>query len=403
MKKALVLVLSFLFMSGAFASKARLLALGDDKDGSFFIDDFRNMFLNAAYVNNHKDQVFLEWGGTGSSNLDLDNNQKAMGGFLMSSGSLVYGLYVGNESDTDSLLRQTANPAAVNTVNFIPTVDNITDFFIGGEASGIKWGANVLYSKNENEANKQEDDRYAVRLGVIKGDLEAFANISLGNEAKDSDGGTSSTEAKFDGSSGYHVGGAYRIGDFTPYVSFKDGSWDNINNDIKTEGTFTEIKVGVGHTKEITSTMIVFSRLNYFSEDVELKYASLPSSAKITRIPLTFGIEASATSWLTLRGSVSANLHGKRKTQNLTTPGNATTIALLRARYNGSQVGAKDETIQNSTVVSAGATLNFGKLSVDGMIGNAGPDGDASGATGNNVGTLSLDRLMTRVAMTYSF
>ena len=402
MKKALVLFLSFLFMSGAFASKARLISLGDDKDGSFFIDDFRNIFLNAAYVNNHKNQVFLESGSTGNTfNLDSDdNNQKAMGGFLMSSGNLVYGLYLGNESDTDILLRTTA----WNTGGTLNPVDNVTDFFIGGEAGDIKWGANVLYSKNEDTSKKQEDERYALRLGMMMGEIEAFANISLGNEATDSNAGTTAnTELKFDGKMGYHVGGSYRIGDFTPYVSYKDGTWDNKDGTTTTEGSFTEIKVGVGHTKNISSTSRIFTRINYFSEEVELKYAAGAAKAELKRVPLTLGFESDATSWLTLRGSISTNLMGDRKTENLANVVNATSKILVTSRYNGAvnDTVNRDETLQNTTVVSTGATLKFGKLSIDGLLGTTGSAGTST--TSSKVGALALDRLMTRVAMTYSF
>ena len=404
MNKALLIVLSLLVTGSAFASKARLNALGDDKDGSFFIDDFRNMFLNAAYIHNHKDNVFLEFGdnGTSTANIDSDADQKAMGGFLKSSGNFVYGLYLGNESDTDNLLRATAWISGAGAADLNP-VDNVTDFFFGGETGDIKWGANILYSKSEDESAKREDERYALRLGMMMGDIEAFANISLGNEAKDSDAGTGSTELKFDGKTGYHIGGAYRLGDFTPYVSFKDGSWDNKNGTTSTEGTFTEIKVGVGHIQEVNATSRIFTRLNYFSESVELKYASSPAKAELKTVPLTIGFESDATNWLTLRGSVSTNLMGTRKTTNLTTNQTSpSTIGLLRARYNGGAAvsGNKDETIQDATNISAGATLKLGKLSIDGLIGTTG----IAGTSGNSeVGTLALDRLMTRVAMTYSF
>ncbi len=405
MKTFLITLAMLSFTGSAFASKARLLALGDDKDGSFFIDDFRNIFLNSAYIHNHKDMVFLELGdnGTSNANIDADADQKAMGGFIKSAGNFVYGLYLGNESDTDNLLRATAWTSTGASADLNP-VDNVTDFFFGGEAGDIKWGANLLYSKSEDEAAKREDERYAVRLGMLMGDVEAFANISVGNEA--SNNLTSGSEVKFDGSSGYHVGGSYKVGDFTPYVSYKDGTWDNINGTTKTEGSFTEIKVGVGHVKEVSSSSRIYTRVNYFSEEVELKYAANAATAKLTNIPLVIGFESNATSWLTLRGSVSTNLMGKRETKNLSAANlpNLTTRSLITTRYNGTanDLTDRDETIQNATVVSAGATLNFGKLSVDGLIGTSGAGGDASVAN-SKVGVLALDRLMTRVAMTYSF
>ena len=419
MKKTLVLILSFLLTGSAFASKARLQALGDDKDGSFFIDDFRNIFLNSAHVNNHKDMVFIELGGNGTgagttqANIDGDGNQKAMGGFLKSAGNFVYGLYLGNESDTDQLLRISSwsDGSILSTTDVthdrVAAVDNVTDFFFGGESAGIKWGVNLVYSSNEDESLKRKDNRSAVRLGMIKDNMQAFANISTGNEAEDTDAtdiASGGTGLKFDGSMGYHVGGSYQFGDWTPYVSYKTGDWDNIDGTIKTEGSFTEIKVGAGHKRQISKSATLFTRVNYFSEEVELKYASNPTSAKLTSIPLTLGYEVQAKEWLTLRGSVSTNLMGKRKTKNIGSLNTVTGRGLFATRYNGSAAvqGDRDETISNSTIVSAGATLQFGRLSVDGMIGNSGVAGTVTDA-GDKKGVLALDRLMSRVAMTYSF
>lgn len=419
MKKIILIATALTLATPAFASKARLEALGDDKDGSFFIDDFRNIFLNSAHINNHKDQVFIELGGNGTgagtsqSNLDASGNQKAMGGFLKSTGNFVYGLYLGNESDTDQLLRVSAwsdgtiSSATDVTHDRIAPVDNVTDFFFGGETSGYKWGVNLVYSDNEDESLKRKDSRSAVRLGLIKDNLQAFANVSLANEAEDTDAtdiASGGTGLKFDGSMGFHVGGSYQIGDWTPYISYKTGEWDNVDGTITTEGSFTEIKVGAGHRYSVSKSATLYSRINYFSEEVELKYASNPTSAKLTTIPLTLGYEVQAKEWLTLRGSISHNLMGNRETKNIGSLNTVTGRGLFAGRYNGDQTvqGDRDETITNSTMVNAGATLNFGKISIDGLIGTSGADGIADD-NGDKKGVLALDRLMTRVAMIYRF
>ena len=65
MKKHITLALGLVVLSGsAFASKARLEALGQNADGSQFLSDSRNVFLNAAHLNYHKDFVTFEWGDT---------------------------------------------------------------------------------------------------------------------------------------------------------------------------------------------------------------------------------------------------------------------------------------------------------------------------------------------------
>ena len=69
MKKLLSIALLMALISPqAFATKARLIALGMDEldnEGSYYIEDSRNIFLNAANVNDYADTVIFEWGEDG--------------------------------------------------------------------------------------------------------------------------------------------------------------------------------------------------------------------------------------------------------------------------------------------------------------------------------------------------
>jgi hypothetical protein len=101
---------------------------------------------------------------------------------------------------------------------------------------------------------------------------------------------------------------------------------------------------------------------------------------KGTSIPVVAGVEVEATSWLTLRGSVSQTVWGKQEDADDSAP------------------------FRNTTKVNVGASLKFGELSVDGVIGNN--DGTMTGATADSSqgkGSLRTDLLMTRVGMTYRF
>ena len=108
MKKQIALAGCLVFMSGtAFASKARLQALGEDVNGSQFISDNRNVFLNAATLNYQKDLVTMEWGDTSNAGDDSDS-PRAEGGFFKASGNMAYGVYLGSESNTANGLRAAA-------------------------------------------------------------------------------------------------------------------------------------------------------------------------------------------------------------------------------------------------------------------------------------------------------
>ena len=112
-------------MVPANATIARLQALGmdeTDNEGSYYIEDNRNIFLNAGNIHKYADSLVMEWGDEGNnvpaagtaSQLATDEitNPKAKGGFLKSHGDWTYGLYLGNESNTSALLRALATGAA---------------------------------------------------------------------------------------------------------------------------------------------------------------------------------------------------------------------------------------------------------------------------------------------------
>src|SRR5690606_31696210 len=142
--------------------------------------------------------------------------------------------------------------------------------------------------------------------------------------------------------------------------------------------------------------------------DVELK-AAKTVQVKNFIIPLTLGYEHQATSWLTLRGSIVHNLYGKKDNKNFDAA-NIVVQSLVTDVYGAEGKG----TIQNSTRVQAGASLTFGKLTVDGVIGATtnnragttdanGNDTTVSSSSKTQSGALTLDNFMSRVAVSYMF
>jgi hypothetical protein len=416
MKKISLLIVGVMLLSqNTFATKARLLALGEDKDGSYFINDNRNYFLNAAHINNHEDQVVYEWGNSAgdtaifASSLDLDVTPKSMGGFTRSMGSYAYGVYLGNESDTLQLRRMSAWGAGTSATDTLASADNVLDVFFGGD-SGIKWGVNFAYSKNKTEFDGStqtnlKDHSYGSRFGVIMGSTELIANIALGNEAEDTRAGTADNETlKFEGKLGFQVAASHAFGNLRPFVSYKGGKWDIKSAAATQEAEFTIKEAGITYKRETGKGSHVYTKAFYYLEEIEVKYTAGAAKGKIKKIPLSVGFETAATSWLTLRGSVVHNLVGKRDTTNLANVPNTSAKNVYTARYNrtAGDTANRKETIGDSTSVNAGASLMFGKLSVDGMIGVNGNSGTRT-ASDSKTGVLDLDRLLTRVGMTYNF
>lgn len=394
MKKQLTVALGLAVLATpAFATKARLQSLGEDAYGSYYINDNRNIWLNPAQITNHKDLVTFEWGdSSGASNalpaeLDRAASPRAEGGINKAYGNMVYGIHLGGASQTANALRIGSGVAVAE--------ENNIDVFVGGDA-GMKWGANLGYSSSADDetagAEDETQESMRTRLGVIMGDTQAFANISLANEAEDATGN------EFDGDLGYQVGVIHAWEGNTLFADYRsfDAEVDPAAA-AKGDVSLSQILVGMGRVERLNDTSNLFAKIQYQMVDVDneavagtLSAAGLCAGGVVTAceeyksssVPVVLGLETEATSWLTLRASISQTIWGTEEDKDNERP--------LRA----------------STVVNAGATLKFGELSIDGVIGNNtgaldATNGNESTAAGN--GTLRTDVLMTRVGMVYRF
>lgn len=402
----------------AMASKSRLQSLGEDKDGSYYISDTRNVFINPSELNNFSNRVFFEWGGAGSAfgsnaTLDRDHAPKAQGGvFHDLSNGMKLGVNLGDETDVAALTRMLASNGSTA---FMQTADNVLDLFLAGKGS-VNWGANLLYTQSESEETsaRYKQHAYAVRFGASQDAWNAHALVALGAKAEAPDlTGTPVYKGKI----GVRVGGGYDLSsDNKAFVMYERYGWDQTLSGNKREGSFNKSMLGLGHTKKITDSSSLFAKLHGELINIELdtnSVATTKASIKRLAVPVTIGFEHTATDWLVLRGSVGQNLYGNVKDSGLGATGNFTagtgpTIrALAAARYNSSSSGnGGKKTLPTSTVVNAGMTLKFGKLELDGNIGTTGGDrgtGDISTTSGTNKGVLALDNLESRVGMTYNF
>lgn len=404
MKKQLTVALGLAVLATpVFASKARLQALGEDVNGSFYVNDNRNVFLNSAQVNNYKDMVTFEWGNTANvvdstgTDAATGTGPRAEGGLFRSHNNMVWGLYLGSESNTSNTFRGAAVGAA--DAGDVDEENNI-DLFIAGDA-GVKWGANVTYSKSADDETNGDANQSAVRtrFGVIAGDIEGWANINVSNKAEDSTGD------EFKGKLGFKVGGIYHMNDYNIFADYQKFDGEATQGGADFDLKSSQIQVGVGRASKLNDKATLFTKVQLTMANVENEGSvgaagqfggangCATSNAlgceeyKSTLIPVIFGLEYDAASWLVLRGSVAQNILGNEE-------------------------DAKNKrSIQDSTVVNAGATLKFGELSFDGVIGNGVESGTATpnsnNAAGNNTstgaGTLRTDNLMSRVSMTYRF
>ncbi|WP_419172928.1 hypothetical protein [Halobacteriovorax sp.] len=383
-----------LLSTSAYATKARLLALGDEVEDNYYTMDDRYIFTNASFVNNYGDMVVLEYGeegvGTGTTTLDTDSDPKAMGGFFKKIGKLTYGVYVGNESNISSSLRILASDVSAPTGSYLATSDNQVEFFLGGEA-GVNWGASFVYASSERDVSilsgagseKHEDDAMAIKLGVNKDNWDGYANISLMSEAENK-----ATGNKFEGKLGVQVGGSYTFNqDLKTYASYKMFQWDQSRAGADGEGDLSRLDLGVGKEYKIDGGM-VFIRTAFQMIDVELTEGAVDASLTTMNLPVVIGAEAKANEWLTIRGSVSQSIYSNADSDSLVAYAGAPNalnelVWGVIQNYNGG--GDGDASFNNTTTVALGATLTYKAVDFDIYAGMNGGDTNS------------------RVAMKYSF
>lgn len=382
----------------ALASKARLVALGEEITGSQYIKDSRNVFLNAAHVNNYKNFVVMELGNDGTSaKNDTESDAQAEGGVFAGHGNMVYGLYLGAESAQAYEARQVLNVSDRRVHQ-----DNQLDVFVGGDA-GIKWGANLTYQSNKDDDGDIKNDSLSARLGVMENNWEAFVNLSLVNKFEgDLGGGTEDEE--FNGKLGYEIGGTLNAGPGKAFAFWRHSGWEQETDVAVGAGTgaaytgeadvkFDRYIIGYGVESKISDKTTMFWKASYLGNKRKLETDDGDADLNDYRVPVVVGLEHDANEWLVLRGSVTHNLVAQADNDydsTLTTAG--VNVAFTNVAYKSGK-----RTIASSTNVNTGATIHFGDFSVDGLLGLNG------GTSTAESGILGTDNLLARVAMSYKW
>lgn len=409
MKKHLVLGVALAVVAApAFASKARLVALGEEIIGSQYINDNRNIFLNAAHANNYKDTAIFELGGDGAAGTKLDSNLRpqAEGGVLYGWNNMVVGAYFGAESSQTQELRSFTS---IN--NRVIHQDNQIDLFLAGESS-VKWGVNLTYFQNKTDevGNFEDIDSKSLtaRLGVIAGKIEGFANVGIFNTFEgDLDSGAGDKE-EFKGKLGYELGATYHIDNQARAFAFwRHSDWEQessaaINGGAGTaspaytgqaDGSSDRFIVGYGRETKLNDKATLFYKTSYVLNKREF---DTEDDGKATlddySVPVVVGIEHDSASWLTLRGSITQSIFNEQDNDYGDDLDSTNIHAGVLQTFPD-----KKRTRRNTTTVAAGATLKFGDFSVDGLLARD------SGGTGATNGVLNSENLLTRVAMTYKF
>lgn len=366
MKKLLVIAVALTSVN-AFATKARVSALANAPH----LIDTQTVFSNPAdmfYVGG--DYVTLESGTGAAAGRNGMNNAEGM--VVRSFGDAKAGLAIGHQSTLATGLRGNAAASFPSAVAFVQ--QNPIDLSYGMKAGDLAWGATLVYSKAENKVAaapnlSEKEDSLGLRAGFRMGAMDARLGLGLANNY------SNDTDGKFTGTMG--INGSFGMWLDTTYLAANiETSGYKVENTAGAETRkFANTNYGVSATNSLKKDgSEFFYGAGLSNSETKVTVATVDTTKTTFAVPITFGLEVDAASWMVFRGSVTQAI----PILNSTKTSAATTTAELNP-------------ITNNTAFAAGVGLKFNKVAVDGTILTAGTQAYNSAA------------LLSQVGVTYMF
>lgn len=387
MKKLLMIAALISMSAPALASKARSAAIGMSRTTS---TNVQQLFEQPSKMFEVGDLVTIEYGKTGTT-YDTDvltagtgaysatNSTHAEGGFFRSHNNAKYGVYFGHQTESFMYLASggrvgkglTVDTTAPVTGSNLRQLENPFNVFYGMKGAALNWGFNLYYADSENEAPTMGNKKSAmgVSFGASADKWNANAVVGLGAKVESNTSGTDQEE--FKATSNFKVAGEYMINDNMVgygHLIQLGGKHTTAAGTEDSDLTVSEMSVGV--ESKVKSDTVHFFYGASLANTTEKNGVTGGSKAEALLMPVYFGAELDAASWLVLRSSLKQN------------------VLLDTVKISGTS----DTKFRNdSTVATLGAGLKFGKLSLDGTL--------AAGTSG----TLSAVDFLTQTSMTYMF
>ncbi len=417
MKKSVALMTLLTLVSGsAFATKARMAALGN---AAFVTNDTQAIFDNIGRITAMPDFAVYEFGETstrslGINTLDSDFNDlssvnglydsasatsgrriyaaTAEGGFVMSSGNHKYGFYMGRKSQFTTLAR---------SIGGFLGQENSIEAMYGNKAGEIGWGVSLNYSASDKKGTTvaQKQSAAGIRFGAVASNWDAYAIFGLGSSAdgaSKSSGGSftaiSDAAATYRGTTGLKFGGGYWLdtwylnanfyqdGAKLEYGTAPGGAYAATTKYLLQRNNVEQAHWEIGAInvmKNDASTF--FYGFSYNTDTADNKENSTESSdpykLEKTSMPVFVGFEHEAASWITFRASVKQNV-------------------LLSSKKSS---GGEANTVNNNTTANAGVGLKWNKLALDASISKSSTPNNGSS------GDINDDNLFANTSVTYLF
>lgn len=343
MKKSLLFVALTFLSASAFASKARVAALGGSMTKA---DDVQDAFMNPAKIFGFGDLLTIEYAAADEE-----------GGVFRSNGDTKYGVYFGHRSAGFASLVSNVN-TAIPAATLLGE-QNPFEIFYGQKGGDMRWAASFIYSNGEDKLANKKANTMGFRVGAATDVWEAYASVGLAGESKNTTTGVDVT-AKND--LGLTVGGQYASGDVLYYGAYDSRSGKG-SQGTAPETKFTRSQITVGaESKMKGDASHFFYGVRY--NMVNTKAGDAKDDA--SNLPVYAGVEADAATWLVLRGSVSQSV-----------------LVNSNKADNGTGTTTKDNTGLTDTAANLGAGFKFGKLWIDTAL-TAGTNGNLDSS---NIGT----------------
>lgn len=363
MKKLIIIASAVLAGSPAFASKARIEALGNSRQ----LVDVQYTFERPYLLHSLGEMATIEWGAKGDA-----ATTHAEGGFLKKHDDSIYGLYLGRKSADFS--------ASALAVTGALTEQNPINLLYGFKAMDLSWGTNLKYTagKDETGASDKKASSLGASVGVTNGTWEA--ELVLGLLGK-TEVGSENVESK----SNYKLGFGYNLSEMMhAYVTTAATKAEKTAGTTTTALEYAATEVGFINTLVKNEDVNFFYGVKYLMSEVKEADAALAAvgvaKGKKSLLPIWMGIEANAASWLVLRASVAQNV-------------------LINEEKNATDKISDVDSI----TFNAGAGLKLGKGMLDLYFTKA----NAAGTTAQDAGTgnlnLAKDGFLSKASYTYNF
>ena len=371
--KKLVCILAILAATPlAFASKARLEALGQGSNGSYFIKDSRNVFLNPATITSLSNQVNLEVGSNTTS-------PKAEGGLTHKADFGSLGLHLGRLGmGAQNILDAEGSITGLSLFN----PQNSLEFLYGREMGNFNMGAALHYSNSESDVGETANlpDSSAsittLRVGAETDMFGAYLTYGLTEESKTEDVGN--TVVEYDGSNSMKLGGVYNFSDTTK-VSAEIMQVDYKWNTGTATGERGQQEMSANFYNQLAGddNFFVFYTIGLTQAEYTIDYDAVgvdDIEDKRMYMPVVIGGEAKVKEWLTLRASVKQN------------------TILDERDYKDNANNLKTSNLDD-TVVAAGLGLNFGRVTIDSVF-----EGARTGS-----GRIDGNEFLAKAALKYTY